>query len=306
MADVSVVIATRNRALLLKEALDSVLNQSEPVREVLVVDDGSTDTTSNLLSSYGERVRAFSQAQSGAPAARNRAIRAAQGEWIAFLDDDDVWLKTKIERQIAVAKGSTQPGLVYCGVYDVDEQLRPLSEHVVVQENRGDVFERLAIKNFLFTSCVMARREAIQKVGYMDTSLTFAEDWDLWLRIAAKYPVDFADESLVLCRQTTACITKDMKVIDRLRDMETVRRRSLTVRKMPYAVQRRARYELERQQMMLWMLHGNHIRACSHALRLVALEPAKLNSYRLLGSSLIPNPVRDWAKRVVQRKEFSQ
>src|SRR5262249_11326282 len=153
---------------------------------------------------------------------------------------------------------------------------------------RGDVFERLAIKNFLFTSCVMARREAIQKVGYMDTSLVFAEDWEFWLRIAALYPVDYAAESLVYCRQSAACLTKEMKIVDRLRDMETVRRRSMTLRRLPPAILRRAEYELERQRVTLWLLSGQNLRAWSHALRLVALGPQKLDTYRFIGSSFMP------------------
>jgi glycosyltransferase involved in cell wall biosynthesis len=301
MADVSVVIATRNRAPLLKESLESVLSQSEPVRELFVVDDGSTDDTKSLLANYGERVTVISQSQSGAPAARNRAIRAAQGEWIAFLDDDDVWLKTKIERQMAVANTKPDLGIVYCGVFDVDEQLRMMSEHKPLPENRGDAFERMAIKNFLFTSCVMARRKAIEEAGYMDINLIFAEDWDLWLKIAARYTVDFSDEPLVLCRHSPACLTKETKIAIRLRDMETVRRRAMTLRTMPAAVQRRARYELRRQQAMLWLLQGNQWRACSRALQLVATEPAMAEGYRLLGNSIVPCPVRDWAKRVLHR-----
>ena len=100
--DVSVVIPTHNRAQLVKEAIDSVLAQSQPVREIIVVDDGSTDATKNLLSNYGAKIQALYESGKGASAARNLGMRAATGTWIAFLDDDDVWLSNKIERQLAI------------------------------------------------------------------------------------------------------------------------------------------------------------------------------------------------------------
>src|ERR1039458_6471559 len=155
MVDVSVVIATYNRASMLREAIDSVLAQTEPVREVIVVDDGSTDNTRDVLSGYGSRIVALYQPQSGASAARNRAIRAATGEWIAFLDDDDIWLDSKIERQMVIAKGNRNLGLVYCSDYAVDEKLQILWERAAAAENRGNVFDRLFVRNFIFTSCVM-------------------------------------------------------------------------------------------------------------------------------------------------------
>src|ERR1700683_1346744 len=114
MVDVSVVIPTHNRALQVKEAIDSVLAQSEPVREIIVVDDGSTDDTQKQLSTYADRVRVLILQGEGASAARNSGIRAALGQWIAFLDDDDVWLPAKIERQMMLARQNPKLALIYC------------------------------------------------------------------------------------------------------------------------------------------------------------------------------------------------
>src|SRR5207244_743209 len=102
MVDVSAVIATHNRSSLVKEAINSVLAQSAPVREVIVLDDGSEDDTRTQLAAYGDRIRLFCRPPGGASAARNYAMKAAQGRWVAFLDDDDVWVPTKIERQMAL------------------------------------------------------------------------------------------------------------------------------------------------------------------------------------------------------------
>src|ERR1700688_166183 len=99
-ADVSVIIATHNRAGQVKEAIDSVLAQSLPVREILIVNDGSTDDTLSLLLQYGDQIRTFTLPNGGPSAARNHGIRQSKCAWIAFLDDDDVWLSEKIKAQM--------------------------------------------------------------------------------------------------------------------------------------------------------------------------------------------------------------
>src|SRR5215510_13181409 len=143
MADVSVVIATYNRSRQVREAIDSVLAQTLPVREVIVVDDGSKDDTRAQLLAYGDRIRPFFQTNGGASAARNLAMRMAQGSWIAFLDDDDVWQPEKIAQQWELVQKNPSLGLVYCSDYAVDEQLRILYSRDAQPENRGQVFERL-------------------------------------------------------------------------------------------------------------------------------------------------------------------
>jgi hypothetical protein len=301
MVNVSVVIATHNRAHLVKEAIDSVLAQSQPVREIIVVDDGSTDTTSNLLSNYGDRIRALYEDGRGASAARNRGIRAASGKWIAFLDDDDVWLSTKIERQLAIADQRPDLDLIYCSDYAVDEKLQILYERTAQPQNRGDVFERLLIKNFIFTSCVIARRNVIEKVGYMDTGLHFAEDWDLWLRIAAQSPVDFAAEPLVLYRQSASgCLTRDLSATRRLQDMQTVLSHACQLKEIPHSIEQRAMFELERQWASMWLGEGNRGRAFPHSMRAVGHQPAQFEGYRLLAYSLLPGTARNWAKSAIQ------
>lgn len=303
MVDVSVVIATYNRASMLREAIDSVLAQTEPVREVIVVDDGSTDNTRDVLSGYGSRIVALYQPQSGASAARNRAIRAATGEWIAFLDDDDIWLDSKIERQMVIAKGNRNLGLVYCSDYAVDEKLQILWERAAAAENRGNVFDRLFVRNFIFTSCVIARRNAIEQVGYLAKDLRFAEDLDLWLRIAAAYPVDFVDEPLVLYRQSASgCLTRNIAGVDRLRDLEKVLARASTLREVPYGVRRRSRYEVERQWAAMWLREAKNCRAFRHALQVVGSQPVAADGYRLLANSLVPQTLRRWLKRIFARE----
>jgi glycosyltransferase involved in cell wall biosynthesis len=300
MADVSVIIATHNRVQLVKEAIDSVLAQSKQVKEIIVVDDGSTDSTRNLLTNYGERIKAVYGTGEGASAARNRGLRLASGEWIAFLDDDDVWLKEKIERQMAIADQSPGLGLIYCSDYAVNERLDVLYTRSPQADHRGDVFERLLIRNFIFTSCVVARRDAIEKVGYMDTALHFAEDWDLWLRIAAYYPVDFAAEPLVLYRQSVSgCLTRDLSGVRRLGDLQTALMRALRLKSIPNHIRRKALFEMERQWAEMWLGQDHRSRALLHSIRAATHEPTQLEGYRLVAYSMVPQVLRILAKDTI-------
>jgi glycosyltransferase involved in cell wall biosynthesis len=303
MADVSVVIATHNRASKVKVAIDSVLAQSDPVREVIVVDDGSTDNTREQLLGYGNRIQALFLSQGGASAARNHGIRAAQGRWIAFLDDDDVWLAGKIARQMALTQENPAVRLVYCSDYAVDEQLRILYPRTASPACRGDVFEKLLVKNFIFTSCVMARRDAIEEAGYMDKGLTFAEDWDLWLKIAACHMVDFVDEPLVLYRQSASgCLTRDTRAADRLRDVETILDRALGLKTVLPETRRRARHELERQWAGCWLEEGKSRLALAHSVKTIMSRPGSLAGYRLLIYAVLLSGFPNWRRTAHGRR----
>jgi glycosyltransferase involved in cell wall biosynthesis len=304
MVDVSVVIATRNRELLVKQAIDSVLAQTEPVREVIVVDDGSVDGTRAQLSAYGDRIRVFHQENEGASAARNRAIRAAQAAWIAFLDDDDVWLETKIERQMALIRQNPGLGIVYCSDYSVDEQLRILYTRTALPDNRGDVFERLILKNFIFTSCVLASKDLIQAAGYMNREYQFAEDWDLWLRIAATHPVDFVPEPLVLYRQSfSGCLTQQLSAEKCLHDMDRILISATRLRKVPRRVKMLARHQLEAKWAGAFLSQGSNGLAFWHAIKAALARPLSPTGYQILLRSMLPKQVRSWTKRAILRPE---
>lgn len=301
-ADVSVIIATHNRETLVAEAIDSVLAQSMKVREIIVVDDGSTDNTRRRLTQYGSRIRAFFQSNQGASQARNFGIREARGQWIAFLDDDDVWLREKIERQMQLAQQDPELGLVYCSDYAVDEHLQVRHTRHAVHDNRGDVFEKLLVRNFIFTSCVMARRDPIEQAGLMDPSLRFGEDWDLWLRIAARHPVDFVPEPLVLYRQSaTGCLTRDTKAVDRLSAMQVILERALALRSVSSETARQARYNLEREWTASMLTEGNNYKAFTHSLRAIGSAPGRIEGYRLLAYSLTPSIAREFGRRLLHR-----
>ena len=299
MADVTVLIATHNRPVHVRQALDSVLAQSVPAREIIVVDDGSTDDTPEQLASYGPPVRVLRQQNAGASAARNFGIRNATSTWVAFLDDDDVWLPAKIEKQMALIERDPALGLVYCSDHAVDDQLRILYTRTAAPQNRGDVFQRLLARNFLFTSCVVARRDLIARAGYMNPAYRFAEDWDLWLRIAATHTVDFVADPLVLYRQWGSGLTQGNPLLSRLRDVETILSSAAKLRPVPRSVIGRARHNLELEWSSAYLSQEDHFQAIRHAFRAVILKPQSMGAYQAILRSLVPKRARDWAKKVL-------
>lgn len=182
---VSVVIPSYNHARFVTEAVDSVLSQTNCQIEVIVVDDGSTDNTREVLASYGSRIRYIYQDNKGLPGARNTGIRAALGEWVAVLDSDDYWHPQKTERQLAAVAAHPEADVVGSPGGDLPmPELLPLDPPT----------RWLSIRDFLLitpmsASSTMVRRRCFDAVGLFDESLRSAEDRDMWLRLAARVRV---------------------------------------------------------------------------------------------------------------------
>src|SRR5688572_9045550 len=199
MTDVSIVIPTRNRQQLLRLAVFTALRQRRVDAEVIVVDDASTDDTAQTVSDAGE-VRLLRQpSQSGVSASRNRGIAEAEGEWIAFLDDDDLWAPDKLIRQLetVTAAGRTW---VYAGDVNVDGSLRVLSASR--PPSPEEVVEALSRYNPVPTgaSNVMVRADVLAEAGLFDPELRRTEDWDMWIRLARSGPPAYVPHPLVAYR----------------------------------------------------------------------------------------------------------
>ncbi|MCA9940788.1 MAG: glycosyltransferase family 2 protein [Anaerolineales bacterium] len=203
MPRVSVIIPAYNHAPYVRACVDSALAQTYTDREVIVVDDGSTDGTREILRDYGEAIHLILQPNRGTQAARNTAVRAASGEFIALLDSDDVWLPAKLEKQVAALERQPAAGLVYSLAYTIDATGRRLNggnpTGVVLPEG-ADAFQELLRGDFMPALTVMIRRACLQEIGLFDETLIGSGDWDLWLRIAARYPVICVPEPLALYR----------------------------------------------------------------------------------------------------------
>ena len=193
---VSVIIPTYNRAAYLQKALQSVNEQTYQTLEIIVIDDGSTDGTRKMLEGYGGQLRYFYQENRGISGARNSGIKKAHGEYIAFLDSDDFWLPDKTEQQLALFMQHPEYGLVAsrCASIRLDGSYR--------EKNRpgrsGWVLDDLFKANFIRTSAAMVKQECFNTIGLFDEDLKECEEYDLWLRIAARYPMGFINKSLAV------------------------------------------------------------------------------------------------------------
>jgi glycosyltransferase involved in cell wall biosynthesis len=196
---VSVIIPTYNRAWVLKEAIDSVLAQEFKDFELIVVDDGSTDNTGEILDSYEQDILVLRQSNKGVSAARNRGIVEATGRLVAFLDSDDLWLPRKLSSQVdffnsnpAAVINQTEEIWVRNGV-----RVNPKTRH---HKFSGMIFERSLALCLVSPSAVMIKKNLFSEIGVFDENLPACEDYDLWLRISCRYPVHLIETPLIIKR----------------------------------------------------------------------------------------------------------
>jgi len=194
---VSVIIPTYNRGWAIKRAVDSVLTQTFQDFELLVVDDGSADDTTDILAGYGTDIRVIRQPNAGVSAARNAGIYAARGEFIAFLDSDDYWLPEKL--QVQSAYFNTHPEAVICQTEEIwirnGKRVNPKKVH---KKPSGRIFRASLALCLVSPSAVMLRRDLFTEIGGFDETLPACEDYDLWLRISVRYPVHLIDTPLII------------------------------------------------------------------------------------------------------------
>ena len=195
---VSVIIPTYNRAWVLKEAIDSVLAQDYADFELIVVDDGSTDGTDNVLAGY-DNVTVLEQPNQGVSAARNKGVLHARGTYLAFLDSDDLWLPQKLTAQVGFFRKN--PDVVICQTQETwVRNGRRVNSGKRHQKQSGMFFERSLELCLVSPSAVMMEKTFFEQMGGFDESLPACEDYDLWLRINAHHPIYLIDQPLVVKR----------------------------------------------------------------------------------------------------------
>lgn len=194
---VSVIIPTYNRREFIQRAMRSVVNQTYKKFKMIVVDDGSTDQTDKALGEFKGHYLFLRQDHKGVAAARNLGIRSARGECIALLDSDDAWHPKKLETQIEFFRKNPEAMIVQTEEEWVrnGRALRPMKKH---QKFSGDIFRQCLPLCIVSPSATMMRRELFDKVGYFDERLSACEDYDLWLRIAARYPIYLIEGRLTI------------------------------------------------------------------------------------------------------------
>ena len=196
MKSVSVIIPTFNRAHLLSRCLDSVISQELKPFEIIVVDDGSTDSTRDLVRRDYPGVTLISRENGGVSAARNTGIGAAGGDWLALLDSDDAWLPGKLGRQMQAVREDPGIGIVHSDEIWIRNGVR-VNPHLKHRKYGGSIFRYCLPRCVISPSSVMIHRRVFDRVGLFDETLPVCEDYDMWLRICARMPVAFVREPLI-------------------------------------------------------------------------------------------------------------
>ncbi len=184
MVQVSTLIPVYNGEEYIADAVDSVLAQRDVKVEIIVIDDGSTDRTPEILRQYGDKIRVLRQKNGGHVNARNNGSKLAKGEWLAFLDADDAWLPDKLAKQLELANGNV--GMVYTdreNFGDIARVTSTASQTYSLWE--GDIFEPLLFGNFVTVASVIIKMDWFERLGGFDEELLVCEDWDMWLRFSA-------------------------------------------------------------------------------------------------------------------------
>lgn len=210
MGSISVVIPARNMAAYIGEAIDSALRQTPAPMEVIVVDDKSSDDTVRVAEERGPRVRILSGPGAGPSIARNLGMLAARGDWVAFLDADDLWLPGKLSAQLdsLVSSGADLCFTDYYASQSPDVLGDPwVASHYRVKE--GDLFDTLLVENYILTSSLIFRRSLLALSGLFKPKLRAGEDHELWLRLAKHGRFSYVSAALVFKREHTTNITGD-------------------------------------------------------------------------------------------------
>jgi glycosyltransferase involved in cell wall biosynthesis len=207
---VSVIMPTFNRAAFIGEALASLLSQTQVPDQIVVVDDGSTDQTAQILSGYGPPITVRSQSNAGPARARNTGLRAATGDLIAFLDSDDTLTPDSIERRVRALEQNADYDAVYSDVLMVNEDCQPLARYSKIEPGprpSGLILLELARHNLMPIHAFMFRRRCLDEIGLFDEALQSLEDYDFWLRMAGAFRFLYLDEPLACYRVHSGMIT---------------------------------------------------------------------------------------------------
>ncbi|MCK6626364.1 MAG: glycosyltransferase [Anaerolineae bacterium] len=201
---ISIIVPVYNGQAFIGETIQSVQSQTYQHWEMLIVDDGSTDDTRQVIETYlgDRRIRYLYQTNRERAAARNYGLKVAQGKYIAFLDADDLWLPDKLKTQVAYLEAHPEIGLCFTRCWLIDNQTNCHGMPTINFIPGPDQFERLLFGNFITNSSVVMPQCVFDRVGFFDETLPVfgCEDWDMWLRIARFYPIHLIDHPLALYR----------------------------------------------------------------------------------------------------------
>lgn len=201
MPKVSVIIPTYNREQFIVETINSVLNQTYKDFEIIVVDDGSTDNTKSKLEQFKSKIKLIEQKNSERAIARNNGVKNSTGQYVAFLDSDDIWIKNKLEKQVEILNSKPEVILTYGQCLRINEDGRKIkTAKRQLRGFSGNVYERLLMRNFVVSPTPMIKREFFEKTSGFQTKYIPYEDWEFWIRFSLLGKFHFIDKPLAYYR----------------------------------------------------------------------------------------------------------
>lgn len=298
---ISVVIPVHNRADLIAPALDSVFIQTYRPLELIVVDDGSSDGTSDVVRDWINAhadadqfsARLIAQEKAGGNAARNRGIAESKGEFIAFLDSDDRWLAEKLQKQI-VKFDDPAAGGVYCGVQHIDLATGSVLESSSRDYPSGWLLDQLLVRDVTAqTSAFIVRRSVFDQVGVFDVNLPARQDWDMWIRLASAYKIDAVPEALVQYGEHSGSRTATDPMRE-IRAYDAIRKKyDSLLNQQPRHVQRAAKASYYKRMGRVYFHHRNStLKAIQFYGMSIFYQPMDFDSYAALAGMLMPRSLR--------------
>ncbi|MFT3743910.1 MAG: glycosyltransferase family A protein [Pyrinomonadaceae bacterium] len=281
---VSVVIPNYNYAHYLRETIDSVLAQTYPDVEIVVVDDGSKDDSKEILAGYGGKIRTIFQQNQGVSAARNNGVAVSEGEFVAFLDADDAWLPTKIEKQVARFREDEELGLVHVGVDEIDAEGNSLVHRLEGVEGKVCTALLMLKREGVLGggSGMMVRRSVFDETGGFDLGLSTSADWDLHYRVSERYTVGFVPELLLKYRVHSSNMHANVGVMEH--DMMLAFEKAFRTNEAEILAVRRAAYGSLHQILAgSYFVAGNYPAFISNSVKSLYFDPSNISYYLKFG-----------------------
>ena len=305
---VTVVVPTYNRASLIADALASVYEQTYRPLQLIVVDDGSTDDTNSVVSSWitghaqveNFSVKYISQDNQGGNVARNRGITEAAGEYVAFLDSDDLWHDNKLQLQMELFCDAPEVGGVYCGM----RHIKLASGEVLALAKRsypsGKLLNRLLVRDVTApTSTYVIRKDVFEKVGSFDEELQARQDWDMWIRVASACEIGVVPEVLVDYREHAGVRTATNPQKEIAAYKRIMKKYSDLRDNCPFAVRQAAKSAFYRRMGRVHFHHKiSNIKAMGYYWRAIIAWPFVFDNYAALFGMMLPTSIRQEVHKI--------
>lgn len=278
---VSVIIPAFNASQFIELAILSVLGQTITNIEIFIIDDGSTDNTAEIADRFKDSIKCITQVNAGVSVARNNGVTQSTGEYLAFLDADDIWEPTKLEKQLAVFESDPEIGLVHCGMRDFDSET---GETLALQTEgkSGWVADDLLLWDEPVINgpgcTIMVKREVFEAVNGFDTNIKVGEDWDFCYRVARKYKVGFAPDPLVNYRIHSGGAHRNVENMEK--GMGRFYEKAFdTDDPNIHALKTRAMSNYHRTLSGSYLYTGEYFRSVKHAIKSIVYRPSSIGYF---------------------------